>query len=126
VIEHVNVPGLSDPPVYSHADVATGVRLVLTAGAIPLNSDGNLAGHGEYVAQARQVLDILGLALAAAGVWGKDVPKTTVYVVSEDGADLAEVGGSSRALRLPRRRARSWASRFSAKRDSWSRWRRSR
>jgi enamine deaminase RidA (YjgF/YER057c/UK114 family) len=75
VIEHVNVPGLSDPPVYSHAVVATGGRLVLTAGAIPLNSDGNLAGHGEYVAQARQVLDNLGLALAAAGARARTYPR---------------------------------------------------
>ena len=56
MIERVNAPGLSDPPGYSHAVVASGGRLVVTAGAR-----------------------------------GEDVLKTTVYVVSEDRADLAAV-----------------------------------
>ena len=91
MIEHFNAPGLSDPPGYSHAVVASGGRLVVTAGAVPLDPDGNLVGHGDYVAQTRQVLDNLGVALRAAGARGTDVLKTTVYVVTEDRANLAEV-----------------------------------
>jgi enamine deaminase RidA (YjgF/YER057c/UK114 family) len=91
VIEHFNAPGLSDPPGYSHAVVASGGRLVVTAGAVPLDADGNLVGRGDYVAQARQVLDNLALALKAAGAGGQDVLKTTVYVVAEDREDLTVV-----------------------------------
>jgi enamine deaminase RidA (YjgF/YER057c/UK114 family) len=91
VIERMNAPGLSDPPGYSHAVVASGERLVTTAGAIPLDADGNLVGHGDFPAQTRQVLDNLGLALTAAGAGGGDVLKTTVYVVTEDRQDLSEV-----------------------------------
>jgi len=91
VVERINAPGLSDPPGYSHAAVATGGRLVVTAGAVPLDAGGNLVGPGDYVAQARQVLGNLGLALTAAGARGDDVLKTTVYVVSEDRKDLSEV-----------------------------------
>ena len=91
MIEHFNAPGLSAPPGYSHAVVASGGRLVVTAGAVPLDAGGNLVGRGDYVEQTRQVLDNLALALLAAGVRGRDVLKTTVYVVSEDREDLAGV-----------------------------------
>jgi len=91
VTERIDAPGLSDPPGYSHAAVASGGRLVTTAGAVPLGADGNLVGPGDYAAQTRQVLDNLGLALAAAGAGGGDVLKSTVYVVAKDRADLSEV-----------------------------------
>lgn len=91
MIEHFNAPGLSDPPGYSHVAVASGGRLVVTAGAVPLDADGNLVGRRDYVAQARQVLDNLALALQAAGAGGQDVLKTTVYVVAEDREDLTVV-----------------------------------
>jgi len=91
VPERLNAPGLSDPPGYSHAVVASGGRLVTTAGAVPLDASGNLVSRGDYFAQTLQVLDNLGLALAAAGADGRDVLKTTVYVVAEDRSDLSEV-----------------------------------
>src|SRR3954452_3109501 len=87
----MNASGLSDPPGYSHAVVASGERLVTTGGAVPLDADGNLVGHGDFPAQTRQVLDNLGLALTAAGAGGGGVLQTTVYVVTEDRQDLSEV-----------------------------------
>ena len=71
--------------------VATGGRLVFTAGAVPLDEGGNLVGPGDRVVQARQVLSNLMLALESAGATGDDVLKTTVYVVPESGADLVSV-----------------------------------
>ena len=91
MVERINAPGLSDPPGYSHAAVVLEGRLVLTAGAVPLDADGNLVGHGDYAAQTRQVLENLGLALEAAGTQGEDVLKTTVYVVAEKREDLSAV-----------------------------------
>lgn len=63
VIERIRVSGLSAPPGYSHA----------------------------VVAQTRQVLANLALALESAGASEADVLKTTVYVVSENREDLAAV-----------------------------------
>ncbi len=91
MIERINVPGLSQPPGYSHAVVAPAGRLVTTAGAVPLDPEGNLVGPGDYVAQAEQVLGNLTLALGAIGAKGSDVLKTTVYVVSENREDLVTV-----------------------------------
>ena len=90
-IEYSTVSDLAPPPGYAHVAVSTGTRLVVTAGAVPLDGEGNLVGEGDVRAQARQTLDNLMRQLAAAGANGEDVLKTTVYVVSTDRDDLAAV-----------------------------------
>ena len=87
-LERKNVPGLFPPPGYAHVAVARGARLVLTAGAVPLDEQGNLVGPGDVRQQTRQVIDNLMRQLAAAGASGEDVLKTTVYVASSNGGDL--------------------------------------
>jgi enamine deaminase RidA (YjgF/YER057c/UK114 family) len=94
MIERTNVPGLSQPPGYSHVVVASGSRLVTTAGAVPLDAEGNLVGAGDRHAQARQTLENLALALEAVGATGRDVIKMTVYVVAGERADLGSVWGA--------------------------------
>lgn len=91
--ERFDGPGLAPTPGYPHAAAAAGDRLVLTAGAVPLDARGDLVGPGDRVAQTRQVLDNLGQALEAVGAGWEDVLKTTVYVVAEDRKDLADVRG---------------------------------
>ena len=98
-----DAPGLARTPGYPHAAASSGNRLVLTAGAltagaltagaVPLDAEGSLVGEGDRVVQTHQVLDNLGLALEVAGAGWEDVLKTTVYVVSEDRRDLADVWG---------------------------------
>lgn len=91
MIERILAAGLSATPGYSHAAVASGGRLVVTAGAVPLDAEGNLVGSGDLASQTRQVLANLTTALGAAGATGEDVLKTTVYVVAKDRADLTAV-----------------------------------
>ena len=91
MIDRTNAPGLSQPPGYSHAVVASGRRLVTTAGAVPRDAEGNLVGAGDIHAQARQTLENLELALGAVGATGRDVIKMTVYVVADERGDLSAV-----------------------------------
>jgi enamine deaminase RidA (YjgF/YER057c/UK114 family) len=91
MIERINAPGLSQPPGYSHVVVASGRRLVTTAGAVPLDAEGNLVGAGDLLVQARQTLENLALALEAVGARGQDVIKVTVYAVAGERADLGSV-----------------------------------
>ena len=91
MIERTNAPGLSQPPGYSHVVVASGSRLVTTAGAVPLDAEGNLVGAGDRHAQTRQTLENLTLALEAVGATERDVIKMTVYVVAGERADLGAV-----------------------------------
>ena len=91
MIERTNALGLSQPPGYSHVVVASGSRLITTAGAVPLDAEGNLVGSGDLLVQVRQTLENLTLALEAVGARGQDVIKITVYVVAAERADLGSV-----------------------------------
>jgi enamine deaminase RidA (YjgF/YER057c/UK114 family) len=61
---------------------------VFTAGACPLDAAGETVAPGDVAAQAEQVMQNLRIALLAAGADLGDVVKTTVYVATEERADL--------------------------------------
>ncbi len=65
-----------------------GTRLVLTAGGVPLDAEGNLVGAGDVAAQTRQVIANLIEQLRLGGATPEDVLKTTVYVAATDNPDL--------------------------------------
>jgi enamine deaminase RidA (YjgF/YER057c/UK114 family) len=78
-VQRRNAEGLADPPGYSHVASAAG-RIVCTAGAVPLDAEGNVVGLDDPVAQAQRCLENLEVQLAAGGAAPDDVVKTTVYV----------------------------------------------
>lgn len=90
-IRHITVPDLFRPPGYAHVAVSTAARLILTAGAVPLDKSGRLVGPGDYTAQAKKTVDNLLQQLSAADATAGDVLKTTVYVVGRSESDLATV-----------------------------------
>jgi enamine deaminase RidA (YjgF/YER057c/UK114 family) len=73
---------------YAYASVGGPAALVFTAGACPLDPDGDVIGPGDVAAQAGQVVSNLAEALAAAGSGLSRVLKTTVYVASSQREDL--------------------------------------
>lgn len=73
---------------YAYASLAAPGALVFTAGACPLDENGQIVGPGDVRLQARQAVANLAEALAAAGASLADVLKTTVYVASSDRSDL--------------------------------------
>jgi enamine deaminase RidA (YjgF/YER057c/UK114 family) len=75
-----NAEALSPPPGYSHVAVARGGTMVFTAGAVPLDAEGNLVGEGDALAQAERVIGNLLIQLETGGAHAEDVAKTTVYV----------------------------------------------
>lgn len=83
-----NVEGLAEPPGYAHVAIGAGVRLVFTAGGVPLDRDGALVGPGDPARQAEQVIANILAALRSAGAGPADLLKTTVYVVGPHGALL--------------------------------------
>lgn len=85
----VRSPQLSDVAEYAYAaTVRPPARLLYTAGACPLDADGNTVGVGDYAAQTRQAMLNLQVALKDAGAELTDVVKSTVYVASQNQADL--------------------------------------
>jgi enamine deaminase RidA (YjgF/YER057c/UK114 family) len=88
-VELVRVAQLTDRAPYAYAAVATDVRrLVFTAGACPLDAQGETVAIGDVAAQAEQVMVNLQAALAVAGAELIDVVKTTIYVASRNRDDL--------------------------------------
>ena len=61
---------------------------MFTAGACPLDPDGNTVAPGDVSAQAQQVMENLTDALAAADAQLTDVVRTTVYVATQRREDL--------------------------------------
>jgi enamine deaminase RidA (YjgF/YER057c/UK114 family) len=80
-LERPRVEGLFQNPAYSHVVIASGSRLVYTAGQVSIDERGALVGAGDLAAQTAQVMRNVGLALAAAGASYADVVKITTYVV---------------------------------------------
>jgi enamine deaminase RidA (YjgF/YER057c/UK114 family) len=91
VIDLIRPPQLSPYAPYAYAAVTSRDRTVFTAGACPLDAEGNTVAGGDVAAQARQVMANLMVALKAAGAGLPDVVKTTVYVASSERADLVLV-----------------------------------
>ena len=73
---------------YSYAAIAPA-GTVFTAGACPLDGNGEVVGPGDVAKQTRRTLDNLLIALENAGCTPADIIKTTVYVATNDRADLA-------------------------------------
>jgi enamine deaminase RidA (YjgF/YER057c/UK114 family) len=80
---------LTDNSPYAYAAVTPPDRsLVFTAGACPLNAEGETVALGDLAAQANQVMDNLEAALRAAGAELQHVARTTVYVATQRREDL--------------------------------------
>ena len=86
----VRSPALSDVAEYAYASKinVAELQLIFTAGACPLDADGNTVAVGDIVGQTHQVMANLEQALADAGAGLTDVLQTTVYVASSRQADL--------------------------------------
>ncbi len=80
-VELRDVDALATPPGYSHVAVVGGTGAVITAGAVPLDRDGNLVG-GATTSSNERVLENLLAALDRGGAAPEHVAKTTVYVAS--------------------------------------------
>jgi enamine deaminase RidA (YjgF/YER057c/UK114 family) len=102
--DFVSPPTLFPGAPYEYAAIAPpGSRLVLAAGACPLNDAGEVVGPGDYEAQARAAVENLRVALEAAGSAFEHVLKTTVYVASADRAQLVRVWAVVEASFAPAR-----------------------
>ena len=76
---------------YAYAAVAPPGSLVFTAGACPIDEQGQVTAPGDYVKQAELAMANLATALSAAGASFSDVVKSTVYVASAEQRDLVAV-----------------------------------
>lgn len=91
-VELIRAEALDATAPYAYASrVTTAGHLVFTAGACPLDAEGEIGPVGDLAGQAARVMENLEAALAAAGASLTDVAKTTVYVVATAREDLVAV-----------------------------------
>jgi enamine deaminase RidA (YjgF/YER057c/UK114 family) len=95
-LNYINPNDLPTPQTYTQVVVATGSKLVFIAGQEPEDIHGNLVGHGDLAAQARQVFANLGRALAAAGAGPQHVTRITIYLVNYKRDECLPVIGEAR------------------------------
>lgn len=77
----VNPGGLPEIDAYRQVSIATGSKLVFTAGQVAWDADGVTVGEGDLAAQVARCYLNVATALAEAGAGFDDVAKLTVYVV---------------------------------------------
>ncbi|MGW0712843.1 RidA family protein [Streptomyces sp. NPDC002643] len=96
----VNPTGLPTNPVYRQMSIASGSRLVLLAGQVAWDAEGNTVGEGDLAAQVEQCYLNIAIALAEAGATFDDVAKLTVHVVDWTPDKMPHLlAGISRAAR---------------------------
>lgn len=78
----LNPPGLPKPlgPYVQVTVAPPGGTLVYCAGAVAFDEAGEIVGVGDIVAQTRQTMENLRIALAGGGATFADVVKITNYV----------------------------------------------
>jgi enamine deaminase RidA (YjgF/YER057c/UK114 family) len=87
-LERIDPPGLAAPGNYTHVIRTDSARLAFIAGQVALDSDGQVVGQGDVVAQARQAFRNLATALEAAGTGPENVAKLMIYVVGYSGSEM--------------------------------------
>ena len=73
---------------YAYAAAAPGTGVIFTAGACPLDAQGQVVAPGDVAGQMRQAVGNLLVTLEESGATLSDVLKTTVYVCSPRREDL--------------------------------------
>jgi 2-iminobutanoate/2-iminopropanoate deaminase len=75
----IRAEGLSEP-ISHYSDAVRAGDAIYVSGQASVDGSGRLVGRGDVVAQTRQVLENMKVALAAAGATLDDVVKVTVYL----------------------------------------------
>ena len=78
--ELINPSGLEPPVGSSHVAVLTGGKVVHVAGQAPFDSNGEVVGKGDFVAQFAQVMKNLKRAIEAVGGKPQQYAVLTIYI----------------------------------------------
>lgn len=78
--ELLNPVGLERPVGYAHVAKINSGKLVYVAGQAPFDANGDVVGKGDFVAQFRQVMRNLKLAVEAAGGRTDHYAVLTMYI----------------------------------------------
>ena len=81
--EEIRVEGLAEP-ISHFTDAVRAGGFLHVSGIVAVDSEGQLVGGDDVVAQTRQVLDNMRAVLAAGGCGFEDVVKVTIFLTDID------------------------------------------
>ena len=80
-VEKLKGAGIFDPPGYHHMMKITNIQaLLITAGQVPFDANGNVAHPGDFAGQARTCFNAIRAHVEAAGGTVDNIVKITTYV----------------------------------------------
>lgn len=92
-----NPQGLPRPVgPYAHCAIGTGQKMIFVSGQVPQDAEGRLVGRNDILAQVRQVLANIRMAVEAAGGGVADICKITIFLVELDEKVYAAVAQARR------------------------------
>ena len=91
---YLNFPGAPTPKSYHHVITSEPGRMIFLSGQVAFDSDRNIVGENDVVAQTRQVMRNLKAAVETGGGQISDILQITTHVVDYDPKQLDDITGT--------------------------------
>ena len=91
---YLNPAGSPTPKSYHHVVTTKPGKLIFLSGQVAFDSDRNIVGEGDVIAQTRQAMDNLKSAVETGGGQISDIVQITTHVVNYDTTQLEDITGT--------------------------------
>ena len=91
---YLNPPGSPTPKSYHHVITTGPGKLIFLSGQVAFDSNRNIVGEGDIVAQTRQAMCNLKSAVETGGGRVSDIVQITTHVVNYDPIQLEDITGT--------------------------------
>ena len=91
---YLNFPGAPTPKSYHHVIATEPGRMIFLSGQVAFDSDRNIVGENDVVAQTRQTMRNLKAAVETGGGQISDILQITTHVVDYDPKQLDDITGT--------------------------------
>ena len=91
---YLNPPGSPTPKSYHHVVTTELGRMIFLSGQVAFDSDRNIIGKGDVVAQTRQAMRNLKAAVETGGGQISDIVQVAIHVVDYDPGQLDDITGT--------------------------------
>ena len=91
---YLNPGGLPSPKSYHHVVITDPGKLLFLSGQVAFDSERNIVGEGDVVAQTRRAMENLKTAVEAGGGHISDVVQITTHVVNYEPNQLDSITGT--------------------------------
>jgi len=91
---YLNFPGAPTPKSYHHVITTEPGKMIFLSGQVAFDSDRNIIGKNDVVAQTRQTMRNLKAAVETGGGRISDIVQITTHVVDYDPVQLDDITGT--------------------------------